>query len=73
MTVTPEVAVFDAEGTRRYRGRIDDINADYGKQRVHAQHHELIDALTAVLSGEVPTVTETEAIGCPIPDPGPAP
>jgi hypothetical protein len=65
--VTPEGAVFDGEGRRRYRGRIDDWYADFGKPRARASTHELVDAVEAVLAGREPTVTEAEAVGCPLP------
>lgn len=65
--VTPEAALFDARGVRRYRGRIDDRNVDYGKQRAEPSTHELLDAITAVLDGRAPANTEVEAVGCPLP------
>jgi hypothetical protein len=69
--VTPEAALFDADGERRYRGRIDDRHVDYGKQRAEPSTHELLDALTAVMGGRSPTVAEAEAVGCPLPPLGP--
>lgn len=63
-TVTPEAVVLDAEGTIAYRGRIDDRHVDFGRYRQHASEHNLIDALTAVLSGEAPDTPRTKAIGC---------
>lgn len=65
--VTPEAALFDAAGVRRYRGRIDDRHVDYGKQRAEPSTHELLDAITAVLDGRSPTVAEVDAVGCPLP------
>jgi hypothetical protein len=65
--VTPSVAVFDAAGVRRYHGRIDDWYVDYGKARVQASTDELVDAIEAVLAGHPPSVSEAEAIGCPLP------
>jgi hypothetical protein len=68
--VTPEAALFDAEGVRRYRGRIDDRHVDYGKQRSEASTHELLDAITAVLDGRAPAIAEVDAVGCPLPPKG---
>jgi hypothetical protein len=65
--VTPEAAVFDREGERVYRGRIDDWYVDYGKNRAQASTHELVDALEAMAAGLAPAVSEAEAVGCPIP------
>lgn len=65
--VTPEAALFDAGGERRYRGRIDDRHVDYGKQRAEPSTHELLDAITAVMDGRRPSVAEVDAVGCPLP------
>jgi hypothetical protein len=67
--VTPEAALFDAGGVRRYRGRIDDRHVDYGKQRAEPSTHELLDAITAVLDGRAPAIAEVDAVGCPLPRP----
>jgi hypothetical protein len=69
--VTPEAAVFDADGERRYRGRIDDRHVDYGKHRAEPSTHELLDAITAVMDGRAPAITEADAVGCPLPPLGP--
>lgn len=68
--VTPEAALFDADGQRRYRGRIDDRHVDYGKQRAEPSTHELLDAITAVMAGQIPSVAEVDAVGCPLPPRG---
>ena len=47
-----------------YRGRIDDTYFGYGKRRFAATHHDLRDALEAVLSGKPVHERTTEAIGC---------
>jgi hypothetical protein len=65
--VTPEATLFDADGVRRYRGRIDDRHVDYGKQRAEASTHELLDAITAVMDGRAPAIAEVDAVGCPLP------
>jgi len=62
-TVTPEAAVYTPAG-RVYRGRIDDLYQAIGEGRRTAEHHDLRDALDAVLAGRRVAVAETKAIGC---------
>jgi len=62
-TVTPEAAVYTPAG-RVYRGRIDDLYQAIGEGRRAAEHHDLRDALDAVLAGRPVAVAETKAIGC---------
>lgn len=64
VTTTPEVAVFDASDTVVYRGRIDNLYADYGERRRIVTEPYLRDALDAILRGEKPAPATTEAIGC---------
>ena len=64
VSVTPEVAVFDARENVVYRGRIDNLYADFGERRRQVTERYLRDALNAVLKGEKPALTETKAIGC---------
>lgn len=64
VSITPEVAVFDAGGKVVYRGRIDNLYADYGERRREVTERYLRDALDAMLRGEIPSVKETPAIGC---------
>jgi len=59
---TPEVYVFDAEGKLRYHGRIDDNHEDVSR----AHHHDLRDAIEAVLAGKASDPAETGAYGCTI-------
>jgi peroxiredoxin len=59
---TPEVYVFDAQRKLRYHGRIDDNHEDIS--RVH--HHDLRDAVEAVLASKAPDPAETGAYGCTI-------
>jgi len=59
--VTPDVFVFDASGSLRYRGAPD---ADYGDPSAGAQW--LRTALDAVLEGRDPQPAETEPVGCSI-------
>jgi hypothetical protein len=61
--VTPEAAVF-VGSERVYHGRIDNLFADFGKQRVEATTHELADVLESILVGKRPSVTEAPAVGC---------
>jgi mono/diheme cytochrome c family protein len=62
---TPEAFVLDETRTVRYRGRIDD-RYDKGVQRPQATHHDLADAIDAVLAGKTVAQAVTEAAGCPI-------
>jgi len=63
-TITPEVVVADAQGRTLYQGRIDDSFARIGQRRTIVRHHELADALAAVVAGKPIAVTRTEAVGC---------
>lgn len=67
-TITPEAAVFIADGTMVYRGRIDDRFVDYGKARVAPSSRELHDALQAVVEGQPVPVATAPAVGCLIDD-----
>jgi hypothetical protein len=69
VTITPEVAVFvpDGSGLREvYRGRIDDRYIAFGRERPQAQHHDLEDALRAVLAGQPAPPPGGPPIGCSI-------
>jgi hypothetical protein len=68
-TVTPQVVVVDRSGAVRYRGRIDNAYADFGRPRQQVTSHELRDALDALLAGRPIVKPETEALGCFIVDP----
>jgi peroxiredoxin len=59
---TPEVFVFDAQHKLRYHGRIDDNHEDVSL----ARHHDLREAIEAVLAGKAPDPAETGAYGCTI-------
>ena len=65
--VTPEVALFGADGRLRYRGRIDNRFVTFGTFRPAATRHDLRLALDAVLAGKAVSEPRTEAIGCFIP------
>ncbi len=68
-TVTPQAFVIDRSGEIRYRGRIDNLYAAFGKTRQQVTSHDLRDALDAVLAGGKVQHPETEALGCFITDP----
>ncbi len=51
-TVKPEAAVLSPTGELLYRGRINDIYADFGKRRAQRTHCELKDILEAILAGK---------------------
>jgi hypothetical protein len=67
-TITPEAVVYTPAG-RVYRGRIDDLYISIGKSRRDALHHDVRDALDAVLSGRPVTTPQTDAVGCYIEHP----
>jgi thiol-disulfide isomerase/thioredoxin len=68
-SVTPQAFVIDRSGDIRYRGRIDNLYAAFGKTRQQITSHDLRDALDAVLAGGKVPHPETEALGCFITDP----
>jgi thiol-disulfide isomerase/thioredoxin len=67
-TYTPEVAVFNAAGTRLYLGRIDDRVGDNGVSRPAAAHEDLRDILHAVASGTKGPFEGRPGYGCAIPE-----
>ncbi|MAT70516.1 MAG: thiol-disulfide isomerase [Planctomycetaceae bacterium] len=62
-TRTPEAFVLDAQRRVRYRGRIDD-QYGVGSSRNEAKEFFVKDAVDALLAGEEPPLTQTEAVGC---------
>jgi thiol-disulfide isomerase/thioredoxin len=64
VTVAPEVVVVGPNGKRLYRGRIDDLYADYGKRRAQPSRRDLRDALDAILAGKPVPRETTKAVGC---------
>jgi len=62
--VTPEAVVFDRDGRRVYRGRIDDLYVDLGKERSGPTRRDLQEALSALLAGKPVPAATTRAIGC---------
>lgn len=69
VTITPEVAVFVPQGTSLhevYRGRIDDRYLALGAERPQAMHHDLEEAIRAVLAGKPVPQPAGPPIGCSI-------
>jgi hypothetical protein len=65
-TTTPEAAVFDEKGRETYVGRIDDLFANFGKQRSAATHHDLRVALDATLAHRPAPPAAGPPVGCAI-------
>ena len=64
-TITPEAVVLASDGrTTLYQGRLDDSYAGLGQRRAVTQHHELADALAAIVAGRPIAVPRTQAVGC---------
>ena len=66
-SATPEAFVIARDGSTKYRGRIDNIYAAWGKRRRKPTSHDLRDALDAVLAGKSVASPTTKPIGCYIP------
>ena len=66
--ITPEAAVFNAEGRLTYHGRIDNLYVDFGHARQAATTHELQDAIVAAVNGKAPAAATVPAVGCYITD-----
>jgi len=62
---TPTICVLDESKKLRYRGRIDD-QYSVASRRATARHHDLRDALNAVLTGAEVEHPEVAADGCPL-------
>jgi peroxiredoxin len=67
-TITPEAVVFNQNRDMMYRGRIDDLYADFGEARTEATTHDLRDAIESTLSGREIANPRTKAVGCLIKD-----
>ena len=70
-TVTPEAAIFEAQGKRMqlvYHGRIDDRVRDFGKIAPQASRSDLARSLDALIAGDPVPTPETTAVGCYIVD-----
>jgi thiol-disulfide isomerase/thioredoxin len=64
VTITPEVAVFDANSRLLYHGRIDNLYEIAGRARPAATTHELQDVLTAAIAGKPSPLASSPAVGC---------
>ena len=67
-TITPEVAVFDAQARLLYHGRIDNLYEIAGRSRPAATTHELQDVLHAAVAGKPVPFATAPAVGCYISD-----
>ncbi|MBI5801403.1 MAG: redoxin domain-containing protein [Verrucomicrobia bacterium] len=65
-TKTPQAYLLGPDGKTLYRGRINNLFADYGQRRQTVTQHDLRNALDAVLAGKPISQPITEAIGCHI-------
>ena len=65
--MTPSAAVFVGHQLV-YSGRIDDRYIDLGRARPTPTRQNLRDVLDAVVTGEVPPLQRTRAVGCLIAD-----
>ncbi len=65
-THTPQAFLLGADGKTLYRGRINNLFADYGQRRQTVTQHDLRNALDAVLAGKPVLQPVTEVIGCHI-------
>jgi AhpC/TSA family len=69
VTTTPEAAIFTPwNGALRevYRGRIDDRYLSIGTERPQATHHDLEEAIRAVLAGKLVPQPPGPPVGCSI-------
>lgn len=64
VSVTPEVAVFLADGQLVYHGRIDNRHVDFGSTRPEATEHNLRQVLQQIEQGGKVTPSSTTAVGC---------
>jgi peroxiredoxin len=62
----PEAFVLDGKFTPRYRGRIDDSYLRRLQKKPSTEHHDLRDAIEAVLAGKPVREAVTTPVGCPI-------
>ncbi|MBN9503803.1 MAG: hypothetical protein BGO01_08245 [Armatimonadetes bacterium 55-13] len=65
--ISPQVFVYDARMKLQYHGRINDFFYGLGQMRSKVTHHDLRDAIAAVVQGLAPKVAKTEAVGCVLP------
>ena len=62
--VAPSAYVISETTLLLYRGRIDDWMYAVGKKRTVIMHHELEDALNAIISEKPVKVDQTQPVGC---------
>ena len=62
--VTPEAAVFLADGKLVYHRRIDNRHVDFGSTRPEATEHNLRQVLQQIEQGGKVTPSSTTAVGC---------
>jgi hypothetical protein len=65
-TKTPQAFLLGPDGKTLYRGRINNLYADYGQRRQTVTQHDLRSALDSVLAGKNISQSVTEVIGCHI-------
>lgn len=63
-TVTPEAVIFSCSTGMVYRGRIDDMFVDFGKQRNEPNNRDVRQILTDLIDRKTLAFRETKAIGC---------
>lgn len=66
--VTPEAAVFSADGKLLYHGRINDWYAEFGRSRRAPTTQELVDAVASAIAGKPVAIATMPAVGCFLPD-----
>ncbi len=64
--VSPEAFVIHNKGEVLYRGRINDLFADFGKKRSKPTSEDLRNALASIRNSQPVIVTQTQAVGCRI-------
>jgi hypothetical protein len=69
-TVTPEAALFSADGRLLYHGRIDDRAVAFGQVRAQPTRRDLRYTLDTYLQGKSIPVSHIKAVGCFIADLG---
>jgi len=67
-TITPEAAVFSADGKLLYHGRIDNRYVELGKAMGAPTHRDLEDAIAAALDGRPQPEESAPAVGCYLAD-----
>ena len=68
VTIAPEAAIFNKDGSLVYAGRIDDRFVEFGKSRPAPTTHDLEAAISQVLAGKPVIPAHTRAIGCYLAD-----